>query len=165
MHLSPEDLLSRLEDEGYDIRTTRHPPLYTVEDSQRLRGDIPGRHTKNLFLKDRKDRYFLLTVGEDREIDLKQIHKYIGGSGKVSFGKPEQLMELLGVTPGAVTAFAVVNDRGGRVQAFFDRELMEHDLINAHPLTNEATTTIRRDDLIAFMASTGHRPGIIDPGA
>lgn len=162
MHLTPEELLSRLEAAGYEFSTTRHPPLFTVEESRRLRGEIPGRHTKNLFLKDRKDRYFLLTVGEDRAVDLKQVHLRIGAAGRVSFGRPEQLMEYLGVIPGAVTAFAVANDLEGKVRAFLDRELMEHEWINAHPLTNEATTTIRRDHLIDFMAATGHEPAIVD---
>lgn len=162
MHLSADDLLARLTAEGHEFSTTRHPPLFTVDDSRRLRGEIPGRHTKNLFLRDRKDQFFLLTVGEDREVDLKQIHKIIGAAGKVSFGKPEQLMELLGVIPGAVTAFGVVNDQEGKVKAFLDSELMEHEWINAHPLTNEATTTIRRDHLIAFMTGAGHKPEILD---
>lgn len=162
MHLSPGQLLARLEADGYEFSTTNHPPLFTVEDSRRLRGEIPGRHTKNLFLKDRKEQYFLLTVGEDRDVDLKRVHQRIGAAGRVSFGKPDRLMELLGVIPGAVTALAVVNDREGRVRAFLDRELLEHEWINAHPLTNEATTTIRREHLIAFMESTGHPPGLID---
>jgi Ala-tRNA(Pro) deacylase len=162
MPKTPEELLEMLGHAGYAVRTTRHPPLFTVEDSRRLRGDIEGRHTKNLFLKDRKDNYFLVTVGEDREVDLKEIHRVIGAAGRVSFGRPERLMEFLGVSPGAVTALAVINDTAGRVRAVFDRELMDHGLINAHPLTNEATTTLRRDDLLAFMASTGHPPAILD---
>ncbi len=162
MPMTPEELLTRLEREGYRTTTVSHPPLYTVEDSIRLRGEIPGRHTKNLFLKDKKDNFFLLTMGEDRQVDLKELHKLVGGASKLSFGKPDRLMEYLGVLPGAVTAFSVVNDKGCKVKAVFDAELMAHDRINAHPLTNEATTTISRDDLIAFMASTGHRPEILD---
>lgn len=159
--LSPDELLDYLAGLGIAVTTVRHPPLYTVEESQKLRGEIAGAHTKNLFLRDRKDNHFLLTVGEEAQVDLKQVHHLIGASGKVSFGKPEMLMELLGVIPGAVTAFGIVNDRGGRVTMVFDEALMESDLINAHPLTNEATTTIARDDLLRFVEATGHRPLIL----
>ncbi len=162
MPIAPDDLLARLKKAGYQTKTATHPPLFTVEDSQKLRGEIAGRHTKNLFLKDKKDNFFLVTVGEDRRVNLKELHKIIGGASRLSFGKPDRLMEFLGVVPGAVTAFSVVNDTAGRVKAILDSELMEHDQINAHPLTNEATTTIGRDDLIAFMTAAGHRPEILD---
>ncbi|MEZ5812613.1 MAG: YbaK/EbsC family protein [Rhizobiaceae bacterium] len=161
MPLTPEQLLRRLDEAGYATRTVNHPPLFTVEDSRALRGEIAGRHTKNLFLKDKKDNYFLVTVGEDRSVDLKQLHKLIGGASRLSFGKPDMLMAYLGIAPGAVTALAVVNDTEGRVKAVLDEELMAHDEINAHPLTNEATTTIRRDDLIDFMTATGHEPAVL----
>ncbi len=161
MPLTPEELLIQLEESGYQTQTVQHPPLFTVDDSRKLRGTISGRHTKNLFLKDKKDNFFLVTVGEDRAVDLKQLHKLIGGASRLSFGKPEKLMEYLGVIPGAVTAFSVVNDIHGMVQAIFDEELMAHEQINAHPLSNEATTTIRTKDLIEFMAMTNHRPAII----
>ncbi|TGQ03334.1 YbaK/EbsC family protein, partial [Mesorhizobium sp. M2E.F.Ca.ET.219.01.1.1] len=100
---------------------------------------IHGGHTKNLFLKDKKDNFFLVTVDEEAEVDLKQIHHLIGAAGRVSFGKPEMLMELLGVIPGAVTVFGLINDSERRVKVFLDQELMSHAVINAHPLTNEAT--------------------------
>lgn len=162
MYLTPDRLLARLEAEGYDVKTARHPALHTVEMSQRLRGDIPGRHTKNLFLKDRKDNYFLITAGEDRALDLKQLHRQIGAASRLSFASAERMMEFLGVAPGSVTALAVANDHGSRVQAIFDRELLDHELINVHPLTNEATTTLKRDDLLAFMARAGHPPKILE---
>jgi len=161
MPKSKEDLFAFLAELGIDATTVSHPPLYTVTDSQALRGEIPGAHTKNLFLRDRKDRLFLLTVGEEADIDLKQVHTLIGASGKVSFGKPEQLMEHLGVTPGAVTAFGVLNDTKQAVTIFFDEALMQHDIINAHPLTNDATTSIGRDDLLRFVRATGHEPVIL----
>lgn len=156
-----DDLLAYLAGLGIETTTVTHPPLYTVADSQALRGEIPGAHTKNLFLRDRKDRLFLLTVGEDAEIDLKQVHAVIGASGKVSFGKPEHLMQRLGVLPGAVTAFGIVNDTEGAVTIVFDEALMENAVINAHPLVNDATTSIARDDLLRFVRSTGHEPLIL----
>ena len=104
------ELFAFLADLGISVSTVRHQPLYTVADSQSLRGEIPGGHTKNLFLKDKKDNFFLVSVGEDAVVDLKQIHTIIGAASRVSFGKPEMLMELLGVIPGAVTVFGLIND-------------------------------------------------------
>lgn len=154
-------LFDFLADLGIAVKTVSHPPLFTVADSQALRGEIPGGHTKNLFLRDKKDRYFLLTVGEDAEIDLKQIHHIIGASGRVSFGKPDKLLDYLGVTPGAVTAFGIINDTAHQVRIIFDGALMRHDVVNAHPLTNDATTSIAREDLLRFVEATGHEPLIL----
>lgn len=161
MPTTPDQLFAFLAELGISVTTMTHPPLYTVADSQALRGDIPGGHTKNLFLKDRKDQYFLLTVEEDATVDLKTIHTQIGAAGRVSFGKPEALMELLGVIPGAVTAFGVINDTENRVRLFIDEALLRHDVINAHPLTNEATTSIATQDLLRFAKATGHDPSIL----
>lgn len=161
MTKTPDQLFAFLADLDIPVETVTHPPLFTVADSQALRGEIAGGHTKNLFLKDKKDNFFLLTVGEEAEVDLKQIHHLIGATGRVSFGKPDKLLELLGVTPGAVTAFGIINDTAGAVRIFFDEALMRHDVINAHPLTNEATTSIRRDDLLRFVQATGHEPVIL----
>jgi Ala-tRNA(Pro) deacylase len=161
MPKTPDELLAFLSELGIAVKTVTHPPLFTVADSQALRGEIPGGHTKNLFLRDKKDRYFLLTVEEDAEVDLKTIHQVIGASGRVSFGKPEKLLDYLGVTPGAVTAFGVVNDMENNVTIVLDEELMRHDPINAHPLTNEATTSIGRDDLLRFIKATGHEPLVL----
>ena len=165
MPKSPDELFAFLDSLGISVSTTRHPPLYTVADSQALRGQIAGGHTKNLFLKDRKDNFFLVTVDEDAEVDLKQIHHVIGASGKVSFGKPEALMELLGVVPGAVTVFGLINDTVGKVKLILDSALMENDIINAHPLTNEATTSIANADLVRFVKETGHEPLVLKVAA
>ncbi|MDX8467776.1 prolyl-tRNA synthetase associated domain-containing protein [Mesorhizobium sp. VK23B] len=159
------ELYAFLADLGISVSTVRHPPLFTVADSQALRGEIPGGHTKNLFLKDKKDNFFLVTVGEEAEVDLKQIHHLIGAAGRVSFGKPEMLMELLGVIPGAVTVFGLINDTAGRVKVVLDQELMSHEVINGHPLTNEATTTIAAADLVRFVEATGHDPVILKVSA
>lgn len=161
MPKTPDELLAFLSELGIAVKTATHPPLFTVADSQALRGEIPGGHTKNLFLRDKKERYFLLTVEEDGEVDLKTIHQVIGASGRVSFGKPEKLLDYLGVTPGAVTAFGIVNDTENKVTIVLDAALMRHDTINAHPLTNEATTSIGRDDLLRFINATGHEPLVL----
>ncbi|GAA4124161.1 prolyl-tRNA synthetase associated domain-containing protein [Aminobacter aganoensis] len=155
------ELFAFLETLGIAVQTHEHPPLYTVADSQALRGTIPGGHTKNLFLKDKKDSFFLVTVDEDADVDLKQIHHLIGAASRVSFGKPEALMELLGVAPGAVTVFGLINDTSGRVRVVLDSTLMENAVINAHPLTNEATTSIAAADLLQFVKATGHDPVIL----
>ncbi|ODT52996.1 MAG: DNA-binding protein [Methylobacterium sp. SCN 67-24] len=155
------DLMTFLDELGINVTTRDHAPLFTVADSQALRGVIAGGHTKNLFLKDKKDSFFLVTVDEEAEVDLKQIHHLIGASGRVSFGKPEALMELLGVIPGAVTVFGLINDTEKRVKVVLDSALMKNAVINAHPLTNEATTSIGREELLRFVEATGHDPVIL----
>jgi Ala-tRNA(Pro) deacylase len=150
------ELMAFLDGLGIETTTVDHPPLFTVEQSQALRGEIAGAHTKNLFVKDKKGRYFLLTVGEEAEIDLKTVHQTIGASGRVSFGKADALMDLLGVQPGAVTAFGVINDVAGAVTLVFDAGLMQNAIVNCHPLTNEATTSIASRDLLRFAEATGH---------
>jgi len=165
MPKSPEELFAFLDGLGIHVATKTHEPLFTVADSRRLRGEIPGAHTKNLFVKDRKDTYFLLTVDEDASVDLKSVHQLIDASGRVSFGKPEAMMELLGVMPGAVTVFGAINDTQGRVKIVVDAALAAQPLINVHPLVNTATTTIASVDLIAFIKATGHEPLILKLGA
>ena len=161
MPATPDDLATFLAGLGIQTTTVAHPPLFTVEESRALRGTIPGAHTKNLFLKDRKDAVFLVTALEDAMIDLKRLHERIGASGRLSFGKPELLLETLGVTPGAVTVFGLINDREARVNVVLDKDLMAHALINCHPLVNTATTAIAANDLIAFVRATGHQPRIV----
>lgn len=161
MSKTADHLFAHLAGLGIDVKTVSHPPLYTVAESQALRGQIDGAHTKNLFLKDKKDNFFLLTVEEQAQVDLKHIHQRIGAASKVSFGKPEALMELLGVTPGAVSIFGLLNDTAGRVKPVLDADLIEAGLVNAHPLTNEATTSIAANDLLRFIESTGHEPLIL----
>jgi Ala-tRNA(Pro) deacylase len=165
MPKTPTELFAYLDHLGIEVSTVSHPPLFTVADSQALRGEIPGGHTKNLFLKDKKDNFFLVTVGEEAEVDLKQIHHLIGASSRVSFGRPEALMEHLGVIPGAVTAFGLLNDERGVVKFVVDSGLMENAVINAHPLTNEATTSIASADLLRFARATGHEPAILKVSA
>ncbi|ODT32292.1 MAG: DNA-binding protein [Kaistia sp. SCN 65-12] len=165
MPVTETDLFAFLANLGIAVTTRRHPPLFTVADSQALRGEIAGAHTKNLFLKDKKDRFFLVTVDEEAVVDLKQIHHLIGASSRVSFGKPEMLMQLLGVVPGAVTVFGLINDTDQRVTLVLDAALMENPILNAHPLTNEATTSIAAGDLIAFVRATGHEPAILKVSA
>ena len=157
-----QSLLDYLEACEFDTVTFDHPALFTVEDSRKLRGEIEGGHTKNLFLKDKKGNYFLLTAQEDTQVNLKTLHKLLGGASRFSFGKAEMMEEYLGVTPGAVTAFGIINDRGGNVTFAIDQRLLEHEKINCHPLVNTATTTILCDDLLTFAKACDHAPMIVD---
>ncbi len=164
MSASPDDLFAYLETLGIKTETIHHPPVFTVEESKRLRGEIPGAHVKNLFLKDKKGGLFLISALEDTKIDLKSIHEVIGGSGRVSFCSADQLRDHLGVEPGSVTPFAVFNDKEIKVQAILDHRLMAFERINVHPLVNSMTTGIARDELIAFMSATGHEPAVLAVG-
>jgi len=156
-----DDLMAFLDGLGIATTTVTHPPLFTVEESRALRGAIPGAHTKNLFLKDKKDAIFLVTVLEDAEIDLRHLHTRIGASSRLSFGRPELLAEKLGVIPGAVTPFGLINDRPPSVNVILDAALVANDTINCHPLINTATTTIASPDLLAFIRAGGHEPRIL----
>jgi Ala-tRNA(Pro) deacylase len=156
----PQDLFAYLDRLGIAHRTVSHPPLFTVEQSQALRGAIPGGHTKNLFLKDKKDALYLVTALEDAVIELKSLHRRLGAGGRFSFGSAALLLETLGVAPGAVTPFGALNDTAGRVTVVLDSALMTHATINAHPLVNTMTTSIGRDDLLKFLTATGHLPRI-----
>jgi len=156
-----QDLLAFLNGLGIVHTTKDHAPVFTVAESVALRDEIPGGHTKNLFVKDKKDRYFLLTVEENAVVDLKQVHTLIGASGRVSFGRAEKLMEYLGVVPGAVTALGAINDTGNDVTFVLDADLMHDEIINCHPLSNDATTSIASADLIRFMEATGHKPLVL----
>jgi Ala-tRNA(Pro) deacylase len=161
MPASPAALFAALDRLGVAHPTVSHPPLFTVEQSQGLRGSIAGGHTKNLFLRDKKGALFLVTALEDAAIELKSLHRRLGATGRFSFGSADLMMETLGVAPGAVTPFGAINDTAQRVTVVLDAALMQHATINAHPLTNSMTTSIARDDLVKFLESTGHPPRIV----
>lgn len=161
MPKSPDDLMQYLSSLGIEVTTHRHRAVFTVAESHDVCHHIPGAHTRNLFLRDRKGRHFLVTIEQDAAVDLKTLHALIGASGRVSFGKPEKMMELLGVIPGAVTVFGVINDTGHDLTVVLDEPLMQNEIINGHPLHNEATTSILRDDLLRFMKATGHDPLVL----
>ena len=161
MPATPEDLFAFLARLGIETATVEHPPLFSVEESRHLRGAIPGTHTKNLFLVDRKDRLFLLAAEESAAIDLKHLHRKLGASGRLSFGKAEAMRTALGVEPGAVTPFAAMNDTGNRVSVVIDRALLARDSLNFHPLVNTRTTRIAAADLLRFLQAVGHAPQIV----
>ncbi|HEY3622770.1 MAG TPA: prolyl-tRNA synthetase associated domain-containing protein [Roseiarcus sp.] len=164
MPASPDDLIAYLTKLGIETETVEHPPLHSVEDSQALRGDIPGGHTKNLFVKDKKDRLFLLVSSETTAIDLKRVHEKIGARGRVSFGSADLLEEVWGVRPGAVTPFGAINDQAGKVRVVLDEAMMRHERLNFHPLVNTRTTGLASADLIKFLRATGHEPLVVALG-
>ncbi len=161
MPATPEDLLAFLNSLAIATATVEHPPLYRVEDSQAFRGDISGGHAKNLFVKDKKGRLFLLVLEEDSVIDLKRAHEKIGAQGRVSFGSAELLEEIWGVRPGAVTPFGAINDTTQRVTVVLDAAMMRHERLNFHPLVNTRTTGLASADILKFLRATGHEPLVV----
>jgi Ala-tRNA(Pro) deacylase len=156
-----ESLLSYLDDLGIKTSTVEHPAVFTVEEARRLRGDLPGAHSKSLFLKNKKGRMWLVVTLEDRSIDLKDLGDRLG-AGRLSFGSADRLMRHLGVIPGAVTPFATINDQEGVVQIALDRAMTEMNPLNFHPLDNTKTTTISTEGLLRFLEATGHTPDLLD---
>ena len=145
-----DELLNVLTQINIEYTNHEHPAVYTVEEADRHHEGIRGVHSKNLFFKDKKKNLFLVVTLSDKSIKIKDMAKKIGAKSP-SFGKPDLLAEVLGVIPGAVTPFAAINDKGHRVKVILDKEMMENELLNFHPLVNTATTTIASDDLIKFM--------------
>jgi Ala-tRNA(Pro) deacylase len=158
---SRDDLLAFLAAQGIDQTTHEHPAVFTVAESGGIKTDIPGAHTKNLFLKDAKDQLWLVSAEGHAQIDLKRLHTVIG-SARLSFGKAGLMEEVLGVAPGSVTAFGLVNDTDHRVRFVLDRTLAEAELVNFHPLTNTATTTVTAEGFRRFLAAVGVVPLVVD---
>ena len=159
-----DQLLAFLGEIGLETTTVSHPPVFTVEEAKRLRGELPGAHSKSLFLRNKKGRMWLVVVLEDRKIDLKELGEQLG-AGRLSFGSPDRLMRYLGVIPGAVTPFGAYNDHDHNVQIVLDRTMMDSPVLNFHPLDNTRTTAITPDGLIEFLEATGHSPELIEFGS
>ena len=155
---TPDQLFAYLDGLGIAHSTVTHPPVFTVEQAKKLRGELPGAHTKNLFLRDKKYELYLAVALESTEIDLKGLHRSLGAQGRFSFGASGLLREVWGVEPGSVTPFGAINDKDGRVTVVLDAAMMEHGTLNFHPLLNTMTTAIARDDLVKFLQATGHQP-------
>jgi Ala-tRNA(Pro) deacylase len=154
---TPEQLFAFLDSLDIAHATNRHRPVFTVEESRDLKAAMPGGHTKNLFLKDKKGRLFLLSALADTAIDLNAVSKLLG-VGRFSFGNAELLMRHLGVTPGSVTLFALLNDTERQVTLILDEALLAHDPVNFHPLRNDATTAVAPADMLKFARATHHEP-------
>jgi Ala-tRNA(Pro) deacylase len=161
--LTPDQLFARLDALGIAHKTYTHPPVFTVAEAVALRGQLPGGHCKSLFLKDKKSGLWLVVALEERQIDLKRLAGKLSAP-RFSFGNAELLFETLGVRPGSVTPFALVNDSAQRVRVVLDRGMLECDPLNYHPLENDRTTAIAPADLLRFIAACGHTPIILELG-
>ena len=145
-----DDLIRILNDNGFEYFVEEHAPLFTVEDSKSLRGQIEGAHSKNLFLKDAKANFFLISIEESASIDLKKTMQQIQ-SKKLSFAKPEYLQDILGIEPGSVSPFALLNDTKKQVKFYLDRSFLDSETVNFHPLINTATVNISPQNLIELI--------------
>ncbi|MCK1293433.1 prolyl-tRNA synthetase associated domain-containing protein [Bradyrhizobium sp. 30] len=157
-----DTLLAYLKRNGIEVLTVQHPPVYTVEESKTLRGDIPGLHTKNLFLRDGKKNYYLFVTDEDATINLRLLARKIGAKGGLSFGSSDALLEMLGILPGAVSVLAIMHDEQCRVKLVLDRRLANTTTIDCHPLSNERTTSLSQEAFTRFLAVAGREAVYID---
>ncbi|WP_035000426.1 YbaK/EbsC family protein [Bartonella tamiae] len=156
MRKDPQPLFDFLNKLEIVVTTHYHEALFKVSEGEQIKAKISGGHTKKFFLKDKKGQYFLVILEDYALVDLKQLHKIIGASGRLSFGSAEKLSQYLGLYPGAVSVFGLLNDKENHVRLILDKDLMQNIYINCHPLTNEATTSIHRDDLLKFVEATHH---------
>jgi Ala-tRNA(Pro) deacylase len=157
-----ERLFERFTSLGSASPTVPYPSHSTVEEGKALRGTMAGTFTKNLLLKDKKDRVFLFSIHEDRALDLKTLHTRIGANGRLGFASGERMMDLLGVMPGALTPLGLINDEENKVTAVIEASLLDTEQVNFHPLINTQSTGLKPDDLIAFIRSCGREPMLID---
>ena len=155
--LDPQQLFARLDQLGIAHRTVEHPPVFTVEEAKALRGNLPGHHIKNLFLRNKKEEMWLVVALEDRAIDLKRLGDVLG-AGRLSFGSADRLQRYLGVEPGSVTPLSLANDQAHAVRLVLDRGIANGGPVNAHPLVNTMTTALAPADLLRFFEATGHTP-------
>ncbi|KAF0115268.1 MAG: DNA-binding protein [Hyphomonadaceae bacterium] len=149
-----EELFALFDDLGIAHKTMYHRRVFTVEEGDDIKSQIAGAHSKNLFLKDKNGAFFLICALGETSIKLNQLHKAIG-CARLSFGTEDKLWEILGITPGSVTLFALINDKAKRISLILDKALFESELVNFHPLLNDATTTISRDDMLKFVRNWG----------
>lgn len=155
------DLIAFFDAHGIDHATTDHEAVFRVGEGEAIKDDIPGAHTKNLFLKDAKGRLWLISAKDDTQIDLKRLHTVIG-SARLSFGSAELMEQALGVTPGSVTAFAMINGAERDVTFVLDHRLAQADRVNFHPLVNTATTGLSRDGFAQFFQALAITPVVVD---
>ena len=161
MPVTPETLYARLDELGIAYTHHEHPPVYTVAEASTFYTQIPGGHCKNLFLRDRKKSNWLVVAQHDTPLELKRLNELLQTS-KLTLGRPERLWEILGVIPGAVTPFALLNDVERQVRVVVERRLLEHDTLNFHPLVNTVTTGITPEDLLRFLEAEGYSPRVLD---
>lgn len=156
-----EQLRAWMADQGVAHTTHDHPAVFRVEEGLELKAALPGAHSKNLFLKDKKGQLWLISARQDTVIDLKRLPPVIG-SDRLSFGSPERLLDALGVTPGSVTALALINDPDHRVRFVVDKALWDADVVNFHPLVNTATSALTQADFRRFLSRLDRKPLVVD---
>jgi Ala-tRNA(Pro) deacylase len=161
MPATPQELFAFFDKLGIAHSTVEHKPLFTVEDGRDVWHAIPGLHCKNLFLKDKKDKIWLVVMPGDKRAEIGRIEKEIG-AGRLSFGKPELLLEVMGLTPGSVTPFGLINDNVRRITVVLDGAILKSEKVNFHPLHNAASTTIASADLLKFIKSLSYAPVILN---
>ncbi len=157
----PDTLIAHLDSLGISYELHHHKAVFTVEESQTIENDIPGAHCRNLYLRDKKKRNYLVVALNETPVDLKALPSHIG-SDRLSFGSAERLFQFLGVKPGSVCPFSIINDTDHAVTLILDKDMMDKDIVNYHPLDNRMTVGLSPDDLLKFIDSCGHRPHIID---
>ena len=160
MPATPADLFAMFDRLGIEHSTVEHPPFFTVEQGRPWHDRIPGRHGKNLFIKDRKGGIWLVVMPADKRADLGRLEKAVGAP-RFSFARPDVLHEVLALTPGSVTPFGLINDAQRRVTVILDEELLDGEWLNFHPLHNAASTTLRSADLLRFIRALGYQPRIV----
>ena len=160
-HVNEPALYSLLDELKIAHHTEEHRAVFTVAEGVDVKARLPGGHSKNLFLKDKSGEFILISALGSTEIRLNQLHKRIG-TKRLSFGKPEALLELLGVVPGSVTVFSVLHDKESRVRLILDKALFDHEHVWFHPMRNTASTRIAPDDILRFAEATGHSPTVVD---
>ncbi len=155
------DLLTMLSKLNIRYNIYEHPPLHTVKESKKLRGKIEGIHTKNLFLKNKKNKFFLFSCQESTIVDLKQLNKELN-LGNISFAKDLYLKNILGVKPGSVTPFGLINDQNNEIKFFLDKKILYHKKVNFHPLVNTSTISLDIKDFLLFMKKNNKLVNIIN---
>ncbi len=156
-----EQLIEILDDLGIEYQLYDHEPIFTVEQGEPLKKTIPGMHCRNLFLRDKKKNMFLITAANETRLDMKKLSDVIG-SGRLSFGSPDRLWENLGIRPGSVNPFCIINDKDQNLRMLLDSVMMDADIINVHPMDNACTIGLAPDDLLSFLDSINHPYEIID---
>lgn len=158
---SPEQLMARLKDLGIEFDLHHHKAVFTVAEADAVDRDITGTHCRNLFLRDKKKNNFLVVLPNDTEVDIKKLQPLIGAD-RLSFGSADRLWEYLGVRPGSVCPYSIINDTQNQVAIFLDKTMMQSERVNYHPLLNTMTIGTTPADLLKFIESTGHTPHIVD---
>ena len=158
---SPDALMEQLKSMGIEFNFYEHEAVYTVEESEKIDADIPGTHCRNLYLRDKKKKNYLLVLQNATDVDIKKLPSVIG-SDRLSFGSADRLWQFLGVRPGSVCPFAIMNDKENQVKILLDKSMMETEIVNYHPLLNTMTIGLKPSDLTKFIESTGHEVHIVD---